>query len=484
MLRFPASANESMLATTIDRSVKLPPDAAMEFFAPSDCDWSNEAKLASTSGKSPAAGRLGRLTFEFQAGDTLNNNRRVYPGKIYGAAIEALQPAIAKGQVWAKVDHPEQWDPEWRQVKLGNAAARVVEAKMTGPKTVKVTLDVLNNQHGQQIASCMECGGKVAVSQRGSAIWRDMSAAEKQAYGMPATDFGVIADGLRLFTFDVVAQPGFEDATDPMVTENRGQHMNPANPAELASWKATNPAIAAAIALEATQIAEATIKTKCDAAVEAAKPAIVAEATKALNDKLVAANASATEAKAALESLKPVLVKLGIVNEQITDKQAAVEVVTLKATVDSEKAAHESTKTLLKTATDKVAAMEAKESEHKVLGAVASKHKTHPRLPLILDEVKRSKPATEVAAIESADRIVAIIGDVSKETPSAESKLAMEKLLSDYGIVAPNQGSQDGSGGKGNSGNENKGADSKGDKGTKANEANADFKAGILGGLA
>jgi hypothetical protein len=374
--------------------------------------WLTEDELATEAGGQKKKGRLGRLVFEFKTADTINGNRRIYPAEVFKLALAGLQERIGKNVVFGNLDHPSIWDPESLQIRLSDAAVKVVEAKMTSDTDVKVICDILDNEHGRQLVSVLEANGNPGVSQRAVAKWREPTEAERERHKIPAEEYVRVAEVLRLITYDVVSEPGFLDADGAQVTEHRTGD-SPMNKDEL---KAKYPHLYAEVVAEGRTAAEAEFDQRIESAIEERKPAIVEEAVKPVQDKLDEAEGVIAKFTQTLEGMKPVMVERGIVNEQITDADAAAKVATAEAkvaTLETEKAALEEQNATLKKSAD---ALEAQSKQRAALKAVSEQYAQHAQHDAIVTQVAAKGLTDTAKALEAAKAIADFIASLGIET--------------------------------------------------------------------
>lgn len=363
-------------------------------------------------------GRLGRMIFQFATADTLNENRRIYPLAVVEAALRDFNVRIDKNVVFGNLDHPSVWDPESLSIQLSDAAVKVVEAVMVNDTDIKVVIDILDNKDGQQLKSVLDAKGNPGLSQRALAVWREPNDEERKHHKIPQNEYVVVAEMLRLITYDVVSEAGFSEAHGAKVQEHKKQELVIMT---LEEFKAKYPALYnECIALGKTFAAEG-LAGKIEAAVTDAKPAIVEEAVKPVQKELDTERVRSTKAVEALTALKPVLVELEIVNEKITDVEAASQLaaaeaskVVMQTTINEQKAANE-------VLTTQVDAMNGVKGANEALIAVRDKYAKLPAkvLKRILQKVQDAEVTTVEDAIAIADEVVAFLNDfgVGAEKP-------------------------------------------------------------------
>lgn len=121
-----------------------------------------------------------------------NNNNRVYEKEEYLPHLSYLQEKISKGQLFGELDHPQNFD-----VSLKNVS-HVIEALSydEGSNSVKIKLRILNTPAGQIAKTLIEAGCTISCSSR--AAGQVMNEGKVKLH--------------RIFTYDLVAEPGFSQA--------------------------------------------------------------------------------------------------------------------------------------------------------------------------------------------------------------------------------------------------------------------------------
>lgn len=406
-----------------------------------------DVKPAMEAAKDPAKeGRLARLTYEFACRGTVGKNMRVYPTEVFDPAAKDLNARCQQGRILGRMDHPSEWSDEAFRVTTRDAAVICVSVECVGDNKVRVVEDVLDNSHGRQLMSILAAGGNPGISQRGMALWESATREEKSRYGIPEDGPLEIARVLRLVTYDTVSNPGFDDASNPIVTE---EALEEAPMKTVAEVKAGLPEVAAALILEGKEAAKAEAKTAASAAMEAEKPALIEAATKPLKDKVTELEATNLKLTGALEAVKPILAGAGIALETVADTEVAkrmgtmaTELATTKAELATTKAANEAAQTELKT-------LKGKESARAITAKVEEKYGKSKFWPQIksacegeTDETKAlEKAAAKVGEINSMAALFGVKVDASEAAP----------------VTAPANGTSGGAGGGGGGGGGEKG---------------------------
>lgn len=122
-----------------------------------------------------------------------NNNNRVYEKHEYLPHLEYLNEKIQNGALFGEMDHPQNFD-----VSLKNVS-HVIEALYYDPKTddVRIKLRLLDTPMGRIARALVEAGCTISVSSR--------------AAGQVLNEGRVKLH--KIFTYDLVAEPGFKQAS-------------------------------------------------------------------------------------------------------------------------------------------------------------------------------------------------------------------------------------------------------------------------------
>lgn len=120
-----------------------------------------------------------------------NNNNRVYEAKDYIPHLEYLNEKIARKQLFGEMDHPQNFD-----VTLKNVS-HIIEGLNFDPNdnTVRIKVRLLDTPCGRIAKTLVEAGCTVSISSR--AAGQVMNETVKLQ---------------RIFTYDLVAEPGFSEA--------------------------------------------------------------------------------------------------------------------------------------------------------------------------------------------------------------------------------------------------------------------------------
>lgn len=346
--------------------------------------------------------RLGRLIYTYQMCDALNRNNRIYPQDICVEALDLLQERIKKKVVTGEVDHPT-WLRSTGGIALREAAVKITKAALSGAN-ITVEMDILPTEHGEHLESVLRGGVNPGVSQRAIGIWRYPTDADKERYSLPDNSGAEIYEYLRIITFDVVAEPGFADASNPTVTENQQQGAI-MTPEEI---KAKFPQAYEAIhnAGKIVGVAEGKASVNVNEAITAATPDIVKKATETLNTELTSTKTKLEKATKALEGFKPVLTELGIVNEQITDAQARSQVQALEAKNTELATKLATAESVAKTASDENNKFKADQARNTILEQVRASLKVDGKDIAHADAIFERVKAGTWTTLEQAQAIV------------------------------------------------------------------------------
>jgi len=131
-----------------------------------------------------------------------NKNNRVYDEDEYIPQIEALQEKIKGGKLLGELDHPQNFD-----ISLKNVSHIIEELSYDkASKQVRGKIRLLNTTAGREAKALVDDGIPLHISSR--------------AAGMVESDGHVKIK--KLFTYDLVADPGFENAELKRVNESYG----------------------------------------------------------------------------------------------------------------------------------------------------------------------------------------------------------------------------------------------------------------------
>lgn len=134
--------------------------------------------------------------------DVKNKNNRIYTEGEYLPQIESLQQKINSSKLLGELDHPQQFD-----ISLKNVSHVIEELRYDKDnKKVKGKIRLLDTDAGRQAKALVDAGVPLHISSRAA---------------------GEVSEGgkvkiKQLFTYDLVADPGFQNAELTRVNESYG----------------------------------------------------------------------------------------------------------------------------------------------------------------------------------------------------------------------------------------------------------------------
>jgi len=129
-----------------------------------------------------------------------NRNGRVYEEKEYLPHLEYLKKDMAKGSLLGELDHPERFE-----VALGNVSHRITELWYDqANRQIKGRIEVLDTPKGIIAKSLLEAGVPLSISSRAAGTVNEDKTVQIQ----------------QIYTYDLVAKPGFEEAELRTVNES------------------------------------------------------------------------------------------------------------------------------------------------------------------------------------------------------------------------------------------------------------------------
>jgi len=134
--------------------------------------------------------------------DVKNKNNRIYTEGEYLPQIESLQQKINSSKLLGELDHPQQFD-----ISLKNVSHVIEELRYDKEnKQVKGKIRLLDTDAGRQAKALVDAGVPLHISSRAA---------------------GEVSEGgkvkiKQLFTYDLVADPGFQNAELTRVNESYG----------------------------------------------------------------------------------------------------------------------------------------------------------------------------------------------------------------------------------------------------------------------
>lgn len=134
--------------------------------------------------------------------DQKNRNNRIYTESEYVPQIEALQAKIGASKLLGELDHPAQFD-----ISLKNVSHIIEELTYDkDSKEVRGRIKLLDTDAGRQAKALVDAGVPLQISSR--------AAGAVESNGQVKIK--------QLFTYDLVADPGFENAELKRVNESYG----------------------------------------------------------------------------------------------------------------------------------------------------------------------------------------------------------------------------------------------------------------------
>ena len=157
-----------------------------------------ESSTTSLAKKTPKC-----LTGEFAIFDEVNQNGRVYPRKIYEAALREIMPRVKSRSFTGECDHPIDYD----EVRLSNVSHVVTELKVVG-NTVQGTVELLDTPSGRVVQSLVEAGVPIGISSRAVGDYTERDGKE-------------IINEMSLIAYDLVADPSFKSSVLSEVAKSK-----------------------------------------------------------------------------------------------------------------------------------------------------------------------------------------------------------------------------------------------------------------------
>lgn len=135
-----------------------------------------------------------------------NRNGRIYEEKEYLPHLEYLKKDMVNGSLLGELDHPERFE-----VALGNVSHRITELWYDqASRQVKGRIEVLDTPKGQIAKSLLTAGVPLSISSRAAGTVNEDKTVQIQ----------------QIYTYDLVAKPGFESAQLKTVNESAKARIN------------------------------------------------------------------------------------------------------------------------------------------------------------------------------------------------------------------------------------------------------------------
>ena len=135
-----------------------------------------------------------------------NNNNRIYEEKEYLPHLEYLKKKISENRLLGELDHPDKFD-----ISLSKVSHLVEEIKYD-PKKRQILgrIKLLDTPSGQIAKNLVDTGVPISISSRAAGAVKENKKVEIK----------------RIFTYDLVADPGFENAQMTKINESFGFSNN------------------------------------------------------------------------------------------------------------------------------------------------------------------------------------------------------------------------------------------------------------------
>ena len=134
-----------------------------------------------------------------------NSNHRIYEENEYLPHLDYLRKKIDQNRLVGELDHPKEFD-----VSLKNISHVITELDYDkGSRAVKIKVKLLDTPAGKIAKSLIDAGIPISISSRAAGNVKENKKVEIK----------------KIFTYDLVADPGFENAQLERVYESLGSHM-------------------------------------------------------------------------------------------------------------------------------------------------------------------------------------------------------------------------------------------------------------------
>jgi hypothetical protein len=155
----------------------------------------NQLQISNESGEYILEGVFGEIGVK-------NKNNRIYDEGEYVPQIKALQEKIKSGKLLGELDHPANFD-----ISLKNASHVIENLEYDqNSKQVKGRIRLLNTTAGREAKALVDAGVPIHISSRAAGVVESNGHVKIK----------------KLFTYDLVADPGFENAELKRVNESFG----------------------------------------------------------------------------------------------------------------------------------------------------------------------------------------------------------------------------------------------------------------------
>ena len=134
-----------------------------------------------------------------------NSNHRIYEEQEYLPHLDYLQKKIDQNRLVGELDHPKEFD-----VSLKNISHVIVDLSYDkSNRNVKIKVKLLDTPAGKIARSLVDAGIPISISSRAAGNVKENKKVEIK----------------KIFTYDLVADPGFENAQLERVYESLGSHI-------------------------------------------------------------------------------------------------------------------------------------------------------------------------------------------------------------------------------------------------------------------
>lgn len=131
-----------------------------------------------------------------------NNNHRIYEEKEYLPHMDYLKKKIAENRLLGELDHPEKFD-----ISLNKVSHLIEDIKYDSKKRQIVgKIKLLDTPSGQIAKNLVDSGIPISISSRAAGVVGENKKVQIK----------------RIFTYDLVADPGFENAQMKRINESLG----------------------------------------------------------------------------------------------------------------------------------------------------------------------------------------------------------------------------------------------------------------------
>ena len=145
-----------------------------------------------------------------------NGNGRIYEEKEYLPHLEYLQKRIKKGNLIGELDHPEKFD-----ISLQKVSHMIEELNYNADKRQVIgKIRLLNTDAGKNAKAMIDDGVCLSISSRAAGVVKENKKVQLK----------------KIFTYDLVAEPGFESAQLNLMNDSLGL----SNDADLRVYEMTN----------------------------------------------------------------------------------------------------------------------------------------------------------------------------------------------------------------------------------------------------